>query len=312
MTVLRGKCSWFGGPDDEGVSPSEGLAFIYELDDAPDLFLPEAPPGTTGLARRLDPEEFYIACRWDYSVTSKEDLLKLRARVRAPKTGKSAIARPADWGPDEDTGRVADLSPGLLDYLGITTDDEVEVSRFPSQMPAAGTIVISAGHGLYVRGASGPEPWGLDEVDEARRMVQRIATIMREMGATVVEFYENEATTQSENLAAIVDEHNSHARQLDISVHFNAYNGTANGTEVLYVSQQGLAMDMSEAISKSGGFVDRGAKYRSDLYFLNQTIAPAVLVETAFCDSQVDVELYEEKFDAICRAIAKTGVDFAG
>ena len=45
--ILKGKCSWFGGPNDKGVSPSEGLAFIYELDDAPHLFLPQQPPGTT-------------------------------------------------------------------------------------------------------------------------------------------------------------------------------------------------------------------------------------------------------------------------
>jgi len=36
-------------------------------------------------------------------------------------------AFPADWGPHENTGRVADISPGLMDDLGIQTDDEVEV-----------------------------------------------------------------------------------------------------------------------------------------------------------------------------------------
>ena len=37
------------------MSASEGLAFLYNEDDAPWLF-GEQPPGTTGLARRLDPE----------------------------------------------------------------------------------------------------------------------------------------------------------------------------------------------------------------------------------------------------------------
>jgi hypothetical protein len=37
------------------------------------------------------------------------------------------LAYPADWGPHENTGRVADISPGLMQYLGIETDDEVEV-----------------------------------------------------------------------------------------------------------------------------------------------------------------------------------------
>jgi hypothetical protein len=39
-------------------------------------------------------------------------------------------AFPADWGPHENTGRVADISPGLMDDLDLKTDDEVEVT-FP-------------------------------------------------------------------------------------------------------------------------------------------------------------------------------------
>jgi hypothetical protein len=129
LVGFSGKCSWFGGPDDTGVDADEGLAFIYDYDTAPDLFLDEQPPGTTGLARRLDPEAFYIACRWDYDLTPKEmlaDQNKL-AIVRAKKTGKTFLAHPADWGPHQDTGRAADLSPGLLDALGLSTDDEVVV-----------------------------------------------------------------------------------------------------------------------------------------------------------------------------------------
>jgi hypothetical protein len=134
---LTGKCSWFGGPLDTGVSPSEDLAFIYSVGDQPSIFLPEQPPGTTGLARRLDPAKFFIACRWSYDkpYQSKADLLKHRARVRALKTGKEADCWPADWGPNEATGRIADLSHGLMTSLGITTDDEVEVV-YPSDIPS--------------------------------------------------------------------------------------------------------------------------------------------------------------------------------
>jgi len=127
MTRLRGKVSWFGGPDDTGVSPDEGLAFIYDVSDAPHLFLDQQPAGTSGLARRLDPEQFYIACRWNYDVTSKSELLTLKALVRNVRTGQYAVAEPADWGPHQDTDRLADISPGLMSALGLTTDDEVEV-----------------------------------------------------------------------------------------------------------------------------------------------------------------------------------------
>lgn len=130
VNIVKGKVSWFGGPKDKGVQPDEGLAFIYKVEDAPQLFLPTQPPGTTGLARRLDPSVYYLACRWNYKQTPRDMLLAEMALVKATKTGKSFMAYPADWGPNEKTGRVADISQGLMDALGIQTDDEVEVT-FP-------------------------------------------------------------------------------------------------------------------------------------------------------------------------------------
>ena len=125
---VKGKTSTFGGPNDEGVSRTEGLAFISSVDQKPQLFLPYQPAGTTGLARRLNPWVHYIACRWDYNLTPKTDLLEEMATVKATKTGITLKAFPADWGPNENTGRVADLSPSLMTDLGIATDDEVEVT----------------------------------------------------------------------------------------------------------------------------------------------------------------------------------------
>lgn len=134
----RGTCSTFGGPDDTGVSPSEGLAFFYEVEDAPWLFLKSQPPGTSGLARRMDPGVFYLACRWDYDDTSKDMLANSgqMALVTNTKTGVARLAHPADWGPHEaETGRAADLSPALAKSLGVSTDDEVSVI-YPYRAPA--------------------------------------------------------------------------------------------------------------------------------------------------------------------------------
>jgi N-acetylmuramoyl-L-alanine amidase len=128
LLYVKGKTSYFGGPDDTGVDADEGLAFFYVYEDAPHLLLDDQPPGTTGLARRLNVERPYVACRWDYDVTPKNMLrMPYPALVRASSTGKQCLAWPADWGPHQDTGRVADISPSLMDKLGITTDDEVEV-----------------------------------------------------------------------------------------------------------------------------------------------------------------------------------------
>jgi N-acetylmuramoyl-L-alanine amidase len=163
-------------------------------------------------------------------------------------------------------------------------------------------IVISSGHGRLVRGASGY----IDEVDEARRVVDQVVDYLARLGVDARPFHDDTSTTQGENLEAIVDFHNLHARELDVSVHFNAYTKTDKpmGCEVLYVTQAELASDLSNAMAKFAGFLNRGAKKRTDLYFLNNTEEPAVLLEVCFVDSSADVELYQEKFDMLCRAIA--------
>jgi len=304
---LRGKASWFGGPDDTGVSPDEGLAFIYDIEDAPHLFLPDQPAGTSGLARRLDPDQPYIACRWDYNVHPKESLLEHMAMVRSPRTGRFTKAYPADWGPHVDTGRVADISPGLMAALGIDTDDEVEVI-YPydaeDEKPMAyESIVISSGHGLYVRGAHGI----IDEVDEARKVVEALANQLKLRGVEVTVFHDDVSKSQSENLDRIVDFHNAQGpHDLDVSVHFNAFEQTdaPRGTEVLYVTQGDLAGALSAAIADGGGFINRGGKYNSGLAFLNGTVEKSVLLEICFVDSEADCELYDENFDDIIDAMA--------
>jgi hypothetical protein len=62
-------------------------------------------------------------------------------------------------------------------------------------------IVISSGHGKYVRGASGY----VDEVDEARKVVEKVADLYRQMDVTVYVFHDDVSTSQSENLDRIVD-----------------------------------------------------------------------------------------------------------
>jgi N-acetylmuramoyl-L-alanine amidase len=164
-------------------------------------------------------------------------------------------------------------------------------------------IVISSGHGLYVRGASGL----IDEVDEARAVVPEVAMHLRANGHEVIEFHDDTSQTQDENLKTIVNFHNSQTRDLDLSVHFNAYMPTTGGrgTEVLYVTQEAVAAKVSAAIAEAGGLINRGAHYRSDLYFLNGTSEPAILIEVCFVDAQADVDAYEENFAAICQAIAE-------
>jgi hypothetical protein len=163
------------------------------------------------------------------------------------------------------------------------------------------SIVISSGHGLYVRGACGV----IDEVDQARLVVDTLADILRAGGIDVKTFHDDTSRSQNENLNTIVNYHNAQTRDLDISVHFNAYVETEKpmGTEVLYVTQSSLASKISKAIAEAG-FIDRGAKKRTDLFFLNNTEMPAVLLEICFVDSETDACIYDVNFQTICENIA--------
>jgi hypothetical protein len=163
-------------------------------------------------------------------------------------------------------------------------------------------FAISSGHGKKIRGASGY----LDEVDEARRVVARVAEILNAFSVGVKTFNDDVSTSQNENLNRIVDWHNAQKRDLDVSVHFNAYQTTSKpmGTECLYVTQQTLASEVAKAIADAGGLINRGPKKRTDLFFLNKTSKPSILVEVCFVDSSTDEDLYDDNFEAICGAIA--------
>lgn len=175
-------------------------------------------------------------------------------------------------------------------------------------------LIISSGHGLHVRGARGL----IDEVDEARRVTDRVAAILTAAGVNITAFHENTARTQADNVNAIVRFHNSRQRDLDISIHFNstatgAIEDRPIGVEVLHRTNnqrtQALAGQVARAISDASGLLlrhprDSGAVARSNLGFLNNTTAPAILVEVCFVVSRIDVELYQQHFDEICHAIS--------
>jgi D-alanyl-D-alanine carboxypeptidase-like protein len=148
VKTLTGKVSTFGGPNDKGVAANEGLALceLNEIGKFAGLFLPAQPSDTSGLARRLDPAARYIACRWDYHETPRVYLQGIEVEVAA--NGKAVKARPIDWGPNANTGRVADLSPAVAAALGLSTDDIASVTI---PLPWASAQAAAPGAGLSAK-----------------------------------------------------------------------------------------------------------------------------------------------------------------
>lgn len=93
-------------------------------------------------------------------------------------------------------------------------------------------------------------------------------------------------------LTARATDSNSWGADRFFSIHQNAFNDSANGTETLHfpgstTSIQLATIVQSEAI-EAWNRTDRGLKPRNDLTVLSATSAPAVLVEMGFVDSPTD------------------------
>ena len=132
---ITGKMSTFGGPRDGGMSPIEGLAIFETLAEAEAVglgsyFMSIGEAGFQGLGRRLRVEKDYVACRWDYTITSRKFLQKAIAWVSNPgRPDLPPVAcAPMDWGPHVTTGRVADLSPATAAKLKLDTDGTCTVT----------------------------------------------------------------------------------------------------------------------------------------------------------------------------------------
>jgi hypothetical protein len=138
---VQGKMSVFGGPNDTGMKEEEGLALYnseaeMQAHGVGDFLL---PPNGYGLGRRLNTEKFYVACRWWGYGLKRSFMQDALVVVGNPRTRRQEIARAIDYGPNENTGRVADLSPGLARALGLNTDDICTVTIPANQeepMPA--------------------------------------------------------------------------------------------------------------------------------------------------------------------------------
>lgn len=162
-------------------------------------------------------------------------------------------------------------------------------------------INVHAGHnpdGMVACGAVGL----IKESTEARKVKDKLISILRACGNTVYDCTCDDGSNQSDVLKKIVAKCNSHAADLDLSIHFNSGandekgNGKTTGVEVLVYANSGTIAEYAKAVCNSIaalGFKNRGVKVRTDLYVLNSTNAPAMLVECCFVDDEDDVKLYE-------------------
>ncbi|MEM9922512.1 MAG: N-acetylmuramoyl-L-alanine amidase [Cyanobacteria bacterium P01_D01_bin.50] len=140
----------------------------------------------------------------------------------------------------------------------------------------------------------------------------KIISKLRALGHKVVECKPSFANSTGHSLRQRTRTANKNNVDRFVSIHFNAFNGQAHGTEVLYISEAGrkLAQPVQNEIVKLG-FTNRGVKHRNYLHVLKATRAPAILIECCFCDSWRDMNKYnaEKMANAIVKGLVGTTVN---
>ena len=169
-------------------------------------------------------------------------------------------------------------------------------------------VFINPGHAPNGRPDPGACGCGLRECDVAKNVADLVDRYLTAAGVEVV------GNMQNDNLGAITRAANASDADAFVSIHCNAFNGKASGTEVeVYpgsVAGKMLGGCIQRQIVESLGTFDRGLKDRPGLWVLKHTDMPAVLVELAFIDNADDAALLRDRQDDFARAVARGITDY--
>ena len=172
-------------------------------------------------------------------------------------------------------------------------------------------LAVDIGHNVPYDGGA----VGIRNENDLNRLVGNELISKLRGGIKVVNCTPSTAKSLNDSLYQRVNTANNSGATLFVSIHHNACPG-GYGSEVLCIKgnyQGGLSTKVGEAILKelaSLGLRNRGVKDRRDLYVINNTSMPALIVECAFVDSSLDMANYNPEktataiYKGICTALA--------
>ena len=147
-------------------------------------------------------------------------------------------------------------------------------------------VCIDAGHGGTDPGAVG---WGLQEKNINLDVTNRLMALMKNAGWQVKLTRSNDSTV---SLSSRTDYANSVGADRFVSIHCNAFNQTAHGTETYcYTEGSTTSFRMRDKVNPlvvaALNTYNRGCK-TANFYVVKYTNMPAILCELAFIDNQAD------------------------
>lgn len=155
-------------------------------------------------------------------------------------------------------------------------------------------IALTVGHSLlksgYYTSADGKKYGGCNEYVWCKAFSKQLTNKLKANGhnVTCIICPEKQFTSSAQEKSYKLNLINNENYDLVIELHLNAASPSAEGAEVLYKSSSGkkYAEQVQKQLAKI--FRDRGVKQRNDLYMLNGTKPPAILLETFFCTNSSD------------------------
>lgn len=171
-------------------------------------------------------------------------------------------------------------------------------------------ILLTVGHSILKNGsitsADGTKYGGGNEYKYCKSLSKYVKKALEANGHEVdrVVCPEGDFTKSTDERTYKLAIEHATCYDLVMELHLNAASATAEGCEVLYKSAKGkkYAEKIQKQLSKV--FKNRGTVKRDDLYMLNQTKAPAIILETFFCTNQKEWEYAVEHKVKIAKLIA--------
>ena len=154
-------------------------------------------------------------------------------------------------------------------------------------------IGIDKGHSTWDKSPCGAVGL-LNESKENRPVGDKVIQKLRALGHIVIDCSCNSASNVDEQLAAIVRKANAQKLDLFLSLHLNAGGGT--GAEIYTTNTSGAKEEAKRLIDtycNRTDFKNRGHKY-AEFYVLRHTVAPAMLIEMAFVDTEADYKKWND------------------
>ncbi len=162
-------------------------------------------------------------------------------------------------------------------------------------------VYLNPGHDRDLDSGAVNRHSGARECDKAYELTMKLKALLGKKGVDT-------CVDQRDDLYDLCDAANETGADIFVSIHFNAFNEVATGTETLISSSPAsliLGHCIQSHVRAALMLPDRGLKERMDLLVLRGTIMPAVLVEICFIDNDKDLYRYEAHVDQVARALCE-------